>query len=302
MSENKFAILIDSTGDLTKELREKFDIDYCAMSVNIDGKDVVASLDYDQGYSLKDFADYMRGGKRIFTAQVSQEEFSKKFKEHLDKGEDIIYLACSGKLSKSVDFGRLIADKLKGEYPERKIYVVDSLISCIGQGGLALMASDLRAEGKSIEEVVAWLEKNKLKMNQFATVENLTWLKRVGRVSAGSAFFGNIIGIKPIIISDTLGHNFAVKKVKGKKPSWIEVAESLLASVEDVKKYPIYIGDFDNVEGADFIADYIKQKAPEATIVRVPIGPIIGASCGPAVIGAFTFGKKVTVTGGDATK
>lgn len=298
---NNYAILVDSTADLTKELRTAYDIDYCAMTVTIDGKDVVASLDYDQGYSLKDFANYMRKGNRIYTAQVTQEEFRNKFTKYLEQGQDVIYLSCSGKLSKSVDFGILVAKELGEKYPDRKIIVVDSCISCIGQGALAIMASELRKEGKTVEETASWLEENKLKMNQFATVETLTWLKKAGRVSTGAAFFGNMIGIKPIIISDTLGHNFSMKKVKGSKASFAEIAKLTVEAVEDVKN-PIYVADFDNEEGANAIISGIKAALPEATIVRVPFGPIIGASCGPAVVGAFTFGKKVEITSGDATK
>ena len=182
----QFKIFIDSTGDLPKDLRDEYDIDYCPMIVTVDEKEIVASLDYDQGYTLKQFYDVMREGRRIFTSQVPDQVFVEKFTAALEAGEDILYIACSSKLSASVLAGEKVAQKLREEYPNRKIVVFDSKIACYGQGEMAICASKFRKEGKSLDEVVAWLNANIFKFNQFATVDSLTYLKRAGRVSKTS--------------------------------------------------------------------------------------------------------------------
>ena len=146
----QFKIFIDSTGDLPKDLRDEYDIDYCPMIVTVDEKEIVASLDYDQGYTLKQFYDVMREGRRIFTSQVPDQVFVEKFTAALEAGEDILYIACSSKLSASVLAGEKVAQKLREEYPNRKIVVFDSKIACYGQGEMAIFASKMRKEGKSI--------------------------------------------------------------------------------------------------------------------------------------------------------
>lgn len=290
----KIKIFIDSTGDLPKDLRDKYDIDYCPMVVTVDDKEVVASLDYDQGYSLKEFYDVMRAGRRIFTSQVPDHVFVEKFTAALKEGYDVLYIACSSKLSASVNAGEKVAESLRKEFPERRIVAYDSKIACYGQGEMAIFASNMRKEGKSLDEIVAWLDENRFKFNQFATVESLSYLKRAGRVSATSAFFGNIFGVKPILISDRLGQNLAVEKVKGTKNSLLYLAKAIVEAGEDLTGKTIYIGHADAIQAAEFVRAEVLKLAPGVNTYIGPIGPIVGASTGPGTIGVYVFGKEVT--------
>ena len=293
---SQFVIFIDSTGDLPLDLRKEYDIDYCPMMLNIDGKDVIASLDYDQGYSPKQLYDLMRGGTRVFTSQVPNQTFLDKFEPVLKEGKDILYIGCSSRLSASVAAAELLCkNHLRPAYPERKIVCYDSKISCYGQGEMAICASNLRKQGKTLEEVVAWLDANIFRFNQFATVATLSYLKRAGRVSAGSAFFGNMFGVKPILISDCAGQNYAIEKVKGTKPSLNRIVELALEAVEDVEKTTFYIGHADDLAAAKYVEGELRRVAPKAKTYLGPIGPIIGASTGPGTTAIYVFGKEVTV-------
>ena len=102
----KFAVIGDSTSDLTPELRKQFDIDYCRMMVSWVDKEkkeheIYASLEWDQGISHKEYFDMLADGTRVITSQVSEPEFDLVFKKHLEAGEDILYIACSSALSAS---------------------------------------------------------------------------------------------------------------------------------------------------------------------------------------------------------
>lgn len=143
-----FAIVTDSCGDLGENLREKYGIDYAPMRFSYDDVDVPASLDWEY-VPLKDFYDLMRKGKRIKTSQVNAEEFRQKFEEYLDKGEDVLYIACTSALSASYNISLTVRDEMKKKYPDRKIICVDSLNSCLGLGLICIAASKLRAEGKN---------------------------------------------------------------------------------------------------------------------------------------------------------
>ena len=288
-------VFIDSTGDLTKELRTKYDIDYFPMTVSIDDRQIVASLDYDQGLTIKDFYDVMRNGKRVFTSQVPNPVFEEGFERVLSQGNDILYIACSGKLSASVRAAEVIAKKFRAKYPDRRIEVIDALISGFGQGEMAIRASMLLREGKTLDEVVAWIEENKLKFNQFGVVETLKYLKQAGRVSASSAFFGNLFAVKPIIISTRNGENLAAYKVKGQKAAWKEAARLTVEAAEDIENKTVYVSHADNLEGAEYLKEEILKLAKPKEVFVADLGPIIGASVGPGTVISYVFGKEVTI-------
>ncbi len=296
--KSNFDIFIDSTGDISAELRTRYDVDYLRMGVAVeDGDRIDASLDYDQGMSHHDFYQVMRDGKRIFTQQITEQEATKRFLPSLEKGKDVLYIACSSGLSASYSVAVKVSDELMKKFPERKIICVDSLISGYAQADMAIKASKMREEGKTIDATAAWLKENLLKFNQFATVENLTALKRAGRVTASSAFFGNIFGVKPILISDIKGHNFAVEKAKGKKAALCRIAELAADACLDPENETFYISDADNAEAAEITKEALLRRLPNAKIYRGNIGPIIGASTGPGTVAVYIFGKAVTACG-----
>lgn len=292
----QFAIIGDSTCDLNKELRAKYDIDYVPMNFVLDGKEYDALLDW-ENIPAKDFYDAMRSGKRVTTTQVTKPVYEKKFRQYLDKGADVLYISCSSALSGSINTARLLAAELEKEYEGAKISCVDALNSSFGQGIQLMWASRMRAEGKSIEETAAYIEKNRNRVNQCGTVGKLDYLKRAGRVTASSAFFGNLIGIKPIIISDAKGQNFAVRKVKGMANAINEVAEYLNDVIEDAKDQTVYLSHADAEEDIKKLGDAIKEKTGCKDVYTDYIRPIVGASVGPGTIIAFCVGKEETTIG-----
>ena len=291
-----FAIITDSTSDLCDELRIKYNIDYVAMNYVLDGTEYPALLDW-SSHSPKELYDFMRNGKHITTTQVPRASFTQKFTEYLEKGLDVLYISCSSALSGSYNLSTLVAKELEEEYPDRKIYCADSLISSLGQGSLAIKAAELRSEGKSISEVFDYVIENRLKYNQFGTVDNLEYLKRAGRIKASKAFFGNIFGVKPIIISDIIGQNFAVKKAKGALNAKLTIAEDLANIVENPEEQTLYITHADDEESALQLKDIIMEKVPFGDFHIGYIAPIVGSSVGPGTVIAFCRGKEVTVKG-----
>lgn len=292
-----FVIIADSTADLCAELRKKYDIDYVRMNYVIDGEEYPASLDW-ENHSSQEFYNLMRNGKRIMTTQVTREEYTEKFKSYLDKGQDVLYISCSSALSGSINLAVVIAKELEAEYPDRKVVCVDSLCSSLGQGYMLIRASQLREEGKTLEETASYIEENKLKFNQFGTVEDLNYLKRAGRVKASSAFFGNMFGIKPIIISDRKGQNYATEKVKGSANAKAKIAERMAEIVDDEKKC-LFISHADCLEEAEKLRDKILEVIPFENVIIGTIGPIVGSCVGPGTIISFCYGKEVTIGGNE---
>ena len=299
---SKFAIIGDSTCDLTDQLRKEYDIDYCRMMVSwktkegLD-KEMYASLSWEE-ISHKDYFDLIASGTRIFTTQVTEQEFDRVFESHLAKGEDILYIGCSSALSASVLLAKKIVNKYIGTYPSSRILVLDPLNSCMGQGLMLLKASEMRSEGKSIDEVYDYLEEHKLEYHQLATVENLDTLKRAGRVKASKAFFGNLFGVKPILISDAKGNNFAIEKQKGRKNALLRIVEMAKERVIDPENQVCWISDAESAkEDIDLLVSHLKEDVHFKDVRVVPMGPIIGCTTGKGTIGVYFVGEKVTIVG-----
>ncbi len=284
-------IVTDSCSDLTKELREKYDIEYLKMNTVKDGEETPASLDWEY-YSPQDLYNTIRDGNRVTTTQVPAPTFEKFFKQWLDEGFDIVYIACSGKCSGSVNTAKVVADELLKDYPDAKIASIDSLNACMGEGQVAIKAAKLKNDGLSFEEVVEQTEAVRNNVNQFVTVHNLNALKAAGRVKGSSAFFGNLLGVKPIIYSDTHGDNIPLKKVKGRFNSLEEIVNLTVDAVED-ENQEILVAHADCQDEAEEVVQMLKEKLPKAEIILGYIGPIIGASIGADAVAIFSWGKNV---------
>ncbi len=290
-------ILTDSCSDLPKELRDRYDIDYCKMNTSYEGKETPASLDWEY-YTPQELYGLMREGNRVFTTQVPEAEFTAKFTEYLEKGFDIIYIACCSKQSGSVNTGAVVGLKLMEKYEGSVVYSIDSLNACIGEGMLAIRAAEYRDQGMDATQIKDKLALDLKTVNEYVTVHSLDALKRAGRVKASSAFFGNLLGVKPILIADKAGNKAAMKKVKGRKASMQEIVNLLKETIVEPEKQTVYVLHADCPDEAKELEQMVREAIPNVKDTYITyIGPIIGASIGPDAIGVWAFGQEVTFEG-----
>ena len=295
----KVKVITDSCADLNIEQLEKYGIAFAKMSTSCDGVESVASLTWTEDEAHEHY-NKMREGKRIITAQVSVEEFQRIFGEYLKQDMDIVYIGCSSKQSGSVNTGYVIAKKLMAEYAGSTILCIDSLNASMGEGMLAIEAAKLAAGGASATEIESHILSIRKKANQYVTVHSLDALKRAGRVKGSAAFFGNLMGVKPIIIADANGDQAAYKKVKGRQRSFEEIVALLKASMIDPEEQVVYLTHADCAkEEIEGLVALIKAEIPCKDVEVGFIGPIIGASIGPDAVGIWGFGQEVTYQIGD---
>ena len=285
----KYALVTDSSCDLSQEYRESKGIEYVKMLINWrDDKgehENICDIDW-KVLSIKEFYGLIRSGIVIKTAMVTMDDYLNTFESHLKKGEDVIYLACSSGLSNSLNIARsVIQNELKEKYPDRKVVVVDTLRAGMAQGMIVMLAQELKEKGKSLEEVVEIVEKEKLHYKEVGIPETLSYLRRAGRVKAAAATFGNIIGLKPILMFNDEGLNEAKEKAIGKKKAFVKMAEILKEDIVDPKNQDIYMMHADcNKEDIKAFSDAINAQVKVKSIIVRPIGPVIGASSGPGTI------------------
>lgn len=292
-----FVIFGDSTCDLDLATRQEFNVDYIPMSYIVDEQEYTASLDW-EFHSVKEYYDLMRNGKRVYTAQIAVNVCREKFLAAIEAGKDVVYIACSSALSSSYQTACVIARELEESHPGAKIYCVDALISILGQGILVLEAARQRQLGKSAGETAAYIESIRLNVNMVGYPGSLEYLRRAGRVKASSAFFGNLFGVKPILVSDRLGNNYALKKVKGIANARATTAQMIAEAVTE-ESDTLYISHADCPEEAEALRNAILSCHPFSKVVVGTVCPIVGASVGPGTVAAFILGKEVTIEGND---
>lgn len=287
-------ILTDSCSDLTAELMERYGIDYAKMNTSQNGKETPASLSW-EAYTPQALYNAMRQGEIIKTTQVPNAEFEKVFGHYLAQGCDIIYIGCSTKQSGSVNTATVLAKRLMQENPGAKIYCVDSLNASMGEGLLAIFAATLVKEGHTVDQVYEAVQNKRNFVQQYITVNTLEYLRRAGRVKGSAAFFGNLMGIKPILISDAAGVQTPIKKVKGRENSLREVVSLMKEGVIDPENQTAFLVHADcPAQEVETLRRLLQESIPFQAVYDTYIGPIIGASIGPNAIGVFAFGKEVT--------
>ena len=287
-------ILTDSCSDLMKDLRDQYDIGYARMQTVYEGKEQWADLDT---FDAKAHYDIMRAGNRILTTQVPPVEFERVFTEYLEKGFDIVYIACASKQSSSVFTGAKVAESLLPKYEGAQVFCVDALNACIGEGILAVRAAQYRDQGLSAAEINEKILADRNLVNEFVTVPNLNALHKAGRVKASKAFLGNLLGVRPVLIADANGAQVPIAKAKGRQKS-LEMIVSMLKEKFDNPEEDVYLVHADcKPEEVEAVRAMIEKEIPCRKIHIGYIGPIIGASIGPEAIGVWGFGKEVTFEG-----
>lgn len=285
---SKFVITADSTVDLPKAFLEEKQVPVVSLSYIIDG----ATYRDGEGLTSKEFYDKIREGAMPTTSQVNPEQARDLFEPILKGGTDILHIAFTSGLSGTYNSCRIAAEELCEEYPDRKIVVVDSLCAASGGGMLLYKAIELKEQGKSFDEIVTWVEDNKLNVCHDVTVDDLFHLHRGGRVSKTSAVLGTIIKIKPIIHVNDEGKLIVIGKERGRKKALQTLVERMEEKSQGFENDIVMITHGDALEDAEYVKGLIQDKFGITNIMINPLGTVIGSHTGPGVIALFYMGNR----------
>jgi|WetSurMetagenome_2_1015567.scaffolds.fasta_scaffold68209_1 DegV family protein with EDD domain len=288
----KYQIIADATADFPLELAVSLEVDNIPMDVIFDDDEVYSYVPGGGTIGVEEFYQMMREGKVAHTSQINPLVYTEHFEKYLAEGQDIIYIGISSALSATIEGAYLVRQQLQESYPDRKIYVIDSLCASVGEALLVYTATKKQQAGLSVDELAAWIENNKLKLCHWFTVDDLEYLKRGGRLSAAAAALATTLNIKPVLHVDNSGHLVNVKKVRGRRKSFSgmveEMEQTYLASMGD----SVFIGHGSCRDEADLLAQMVKDSFPMVDVHIYDIGPVVGAHAGPGVLALFFWGEK----------
>ncbi|MGM9526850.1 MAG: DegV family protein [Oscillospiraceae bacterium] len=286
-----YKITTDSTTDITPELVDELELHVIPMIFTVDGKDYRNTPD-NKDLDPHEFYEMLRNGKQSLTTQINGETFKDEVRPFLDNGLDVLHLCFSSGLSSTYNSIRLAAEDLLEEYPDRKIIIVDTLAASMGEGLIVYHAGVLRKQGKSIDEVAAWVEENKLKLAHWFTVDDLNFLKRGGRLSGAAAFFGTVLNIKPVLHVDDEGHLIPIDKIRGRRKSLECLVDHMAKTAVNPSEQVIFISHGDALEDAQYVEKLVRERFGVKTVYMNHIGPVIGSHSGPGTVALFFLAEK----------
>ena len=288
-SMSNYVIFTDSACDISPELLKEWGVFYKPLYLHFEGDSTLYS---DDGISKQEFYQKMRDGAVAKTSAVNAEDFAQGFEEILKEGKDVLYVGFSSGLSTTFNSARIAANDLKEKYPDRKIIVVDTLAASAGEGLIVYLTVKKKEEGATIEEAAAYAEQLKWNISIWFTVDDLVYLKRGGRVSAAAAFFGNMLGIKPVLQMDNEGHLVPVAKVRGRKTAVDTLAKKYGELATDTKNNTIFISHAECEADAQRLKSIFEENYGAKVEIITNIGPVIGAHAGPGTLALFFVGKE----------
>lgn len=271
-------IIVDSTADLTAELREQIYV--VPLSVHFGDEEFVDGVTI----THEEFYEKLASAKVLpRTSQPSPDTFIRAYEQVTADGSEAVVLTVASSLSGTYQSACIAAQDFPG------VYVVDSNTVAIGAGILARRALQLAQEGLCAKELAARLEQEKEQVCVIAMVDTLEYLHKGGRLSKTAAIAGSLLNFKPILaIRD--GQIAVLGKARGVKQGYALLNKEVTAAGVDYD-LPLMLG-YTGVQ--DTLLDkYVEDSGGlwPSDAPRTIIGSVIGTHAGPGAVAAAFFKK-----------
>ncbi|SCY20078.1 DegV family protein [Butyrivibrio sp. INlla14] len=291
---SNFILSCCSTADLDQEVFKSRDINFICFHFQLDGKDYPDDLG--KSIPFKDFYNKMSEGLMTQTSQVTIGEYLEYFEGFLKEGKDVFHVTLSSGLSGTLNSATIARDQLKEKYPERKLYVIDSLAASSGYGLLMYKLADLRDGGMSIDDLYQWTIDHRLECQHWFFSTTLKYFVRGGRISKVSGAIGNALNICPLMNVDYQGKLVVRSKVRGKNGVIKAIVEKMAELAANGTDYngDCFISNSDCLDDAQAVVDLIEKKFPnmKGKVKIFSIGTTIGSHTGPGTVALFFWGKQ----------
>ena len=300
MNKN-FVILPDITCDLNKELQQKFDIEVIKGHVKYpNGKEENSMLDWAECSFLTEhtaeefYSELKKDPTGFTTAPANVYEYYNTFEKYVQKGQAILSMSLSSGMSGTYNFTLQARDMILEKYPQAEIRCFDSMRFGPGFGLMAIWASLLRQEGKTIDETLQFLEENKNRFHQMGWLDDLSFVAKKGRISQPKAFFGKLIGVKPLGEFSPAGVTSVVGKAKGEKSAYKAIINYIEQTIENPTEQIIIIANTSRKPQAEVLRAMIEEKFHPKAIYLSDVYPACGVNIGPGLMAAYYIGTPIS--------
>lgn len=277
-----YEIFTDSCADLSAQ--EAAGITVLPLRYTLDGVNYLDTPDR-AALPMETLYARLRQGAVCRTAGVSVSAFSDAMTAALEAGHDVLCICFSGALSSTFQFACSAAQSLRERYPDSRVEVIDSLSVTRGQGMLVLGAAEQRRQGKSLDEAAAWARAMIPRLSQWFIVDDLSFLRRGGRLNAAGAIFGSMLSIKPMLHADEGGLLTPVGKIRGR----LHALDALVNRVErlgdrPLEKLTVFLSHADCPESAEYVAEQLRSRLGVTDVRADYLGPVTGSHAGPGTL------------------
>ena len=286
-----YTLFTDTDCDITPEIAARYGYKLISMPYTIEGEQIFPYVSF-KDFDYKAFYDRLRKGVIPTTSALSPVEYINYFEPDFKAGRDILYVHFSAAMTATFNSMRLALEELAEKYPDRKLYQIDTKGITLGSYSICLSIGELYKNGASIEEIQAWADREIDKTAFYFYADDLKFFGKSGRVSGFAAFFGNIIGLKPIIFIDTDGKMKTKDKCRGRKQALQRLLEYVIDLEDDIKNHRVVIAHTDALPIAEEFGAMMKKQFGEGLEIEYEVvNPTAGSHCGPNAMGV-TFHAK----------
>ncbi|MGT2833109.1 DegV family protein [Streptococcus halotolerans] len=281
-----FKLVTDSTADLNETWAKDNDVTVLGLTISLDG--MTYETVGDNRITSEELLAAMQTGSNPTTSQINVGVFEAYFRQEVQKGNNLLYMAFSSVLSGTYQSAVMAREMILEEYPEARIEIVDTLAAAGGEGFLVMLAAEKRNQGQPLDQVVADMKAVSPYLYSHFLVDDLYHLMRGGRLSKSSAVIGSLINIKPLLWINDQGKLAPLTKVRGRKKGIREMVEK---SLEDLDYTTVVLAHAGDTEAAQKIEEYLLDESGVRCVIQLPLGPVIAAHVGPGTLAIFTIKK-----------
>lgn len=290
-----FVIMADATSDLGEELQKQYDIVVVPTHILLPGGKDIPSFHEWKEFSREQFYNDLKANPDGYsTAPPNIAEFSAVFETYAAKGAAVLLLTISSGISGTYDFALQAQKEVLEKYPDAQIRCIDSQRFGPSCGLLAISASRMRKEGRSFEEVCAYIEGNKNRLHQAGWLDDLSFVAKRGRMTHAKAFFGTLAGIKPIGEFDYNGLTTIIGKVKGAKAAYELLIKYISKTIEKPEEQTIVVAHTNRLAQAEAYKEMLESAFHPKEIFIRDVFPMCGISIGPGLMAAYYMGAPIS--------
>ncbi|MBK8616626.1 MAG: DegV family protein [Anaerolineales bacterium] len=275
-------IVTDGAADILPAWEKEFDIHVIPINVHFGEKTYIQNveLNFDQFYKMVD----EKSNPFPKTSQPSPHQFVEFYKNNFETGDTILSIHITSKLSGTYASAVSAAEELKGTY---NIVTFDSLGGSLGTGFMCRAARIMEREGKSVDEIIRYLESIRDQVHVILTLDTLEYARRSGRVGTLSAAMASILNVKPIALLQN-GLVNMVEKVRTRKTALERV---LSLGKETVGDKPVHLGVVHarDIESARALLEEAKKHFNFKSEVMTDLSISLAINFGPGTVGLVLF-------------